>query len=181
MLPTLLAIISFSPTYPAEASLPDVFLSQRGPHNGPGDRSFEVLTHDSHQRLKVLGTSKTLSQLKDKGAGMSVLVLGAGVGGLTTAFQLLNDASFDSVTVLEARDRIGGRCTTLRPGDSFVEMGPTFNVTQTITFDQPKGDSTPYLNAGPGRIPSAHRDYINYAKLQGVPLELYQHTSYSNV
>jgi heterodisulfide reductase subunit A-like polyferredoxin len=57
--------------------------------------------------------SKTLSQLKGSGAGMSVLVLGAGVGGLTTAFQLLNDAAFDSVTVLEARDRIGGRCTTL--------------------------------------------------------------------
>ena len=60
-------------------------------------------------------------------------------------------------------------------------MGPTFNVTQTVTFEQPDGDSAPYLNAGPGRIPSAHRDYINYAKLQGVPLELYQHTSFSNL
>ena len=171
-----LAAASFSP--------PEVtpFLSQRGPHHGPGDGSFEVLTHDEQQNLKVLGTSKTLSRLKDGGElGMSVVVLGAGVGGLTTAFQLLNDAKFDSVTVLEARDRIGGRCTTLRPGDSFTEMGPTFNVTQTVTFDQPKGDTAPYLNAGPGRIPSAHRDYINYAKLQGVPLELYQHTSYSNL
>jgi hypothetical protein len=80
-----------------------VFLSQRGPVHGPGDSSFEVLAHDWQGRIKVLGS----------GAGMSVLVLGAGVGGLTTAFQLLNDAAFDSVTVLEARDRIGGRCTTL--------------------------------------------------------------------
>ena len=100
---------------------------------------------------------------------MSIVVVGAGVGGLTTAFQLLNDAKFDSVKVLEARDRIGGRCTTLRPGDSFTEMGPTFNVTQTVSFEQPEGDAPPYLNAGPGRIPSAHRDYINYAKLQAHP------------
>ena len=41
-----------------------------------------------------------------------VVVIGAGLAGLTAAFELLH-AGFD-ITVLEARDRIGGRVVTLR-------------------------------------------------------------------
>ncbi|HMV66855.1 MAG TPA: NAD(P)/FAD-dependent oxidoreductase [Myxococcota bacterium] len=50
-----------------------------------------------------------------------VLVVGAGVSGLTLA-RLLSDAGVD-VTVLEARDRIGGRTFTTVVGDATVDMG----------------------------------------------------------
>ncbi len=50
-----------------------------------------------------------------------VLVVGAGVAGLTAA-RLLNDAGV-SVTVLEARDRIGGRTWTAQVGDARVDVG----------------------------------------------------------
>ena len=53
--------------------------------------------------------------------GKTALVLGSGVGGLTTAYELLKQASGMEVVVLEALNRTGGRCLSLRTGDSFTE------------------------------------------------------------
>lgn len=50
----------------------------------------------------------------DAGAGRRVIVVGAGLAGLSAAFELAR-LGFD-VQVLEARDRIGGRVHTLRAG-----------------------------------------------------------------
>ncbi len=50
--------------------------------------------------------------------------------------------------ILEARDRSGGRCWTLRGGDSFTEID---GQTQTVQFD-----SDLYFNTGPARIPYHH-------------------------
>lgn len=50
-----------------------------------------------------------------------VLVVGAGVAGLTAA-RLLHDAGVD-VTVIEARDRVGGRTWTSPVGDATVDLG----------------------------------------------------------
>ena len=55
------------------------------------------------------------------GRGRSVVVLGAGIAGLVAAFELRR-AGWD-VTVLEARDRIGGRVWTVRGGDRIEQMG----------------------------------------------------------
>ena len=47
-------------------------------------------------------------------AGVSVLVAGAGLAGLAAAYDLA--AMGASVTVIEARDRVGGRVWTIREG-----------------------------------------------------------------
>src|SRR6478752_2682664 len=49
-------------------------------------------------------------------SGVSVLVAGAGLAGLTAAFDLV--AMGATVTVVEARDRVGGRVWTIREGFS---------------------------------------------------------------
>src|SRR5438046_8720482 len=52
------------------------------------------------------------------GAGRSVVILGAGIAGLVSAYELRR-AGY-KVTVLEARDRIGGRAWTVRNGSKIV-------------------------------------------------------------
>lgn len=96
------------------------------------------------------------------GARRRVTVLGAGVAGLVTAYQL-EKAGF-SVTVLEARDRVGGRTWTIRNGDK-VRLGD--EVDQTARLSEGL-----YFNAGPARIPSHHQGVLGYCKALGVPLEV---------
>ena len=70
------------------------------------------------------------------------------------------------VTVLEARDRIGGRAWTIRGGDRIVQIGrPDQHATFSIR--------DLYFNAGPARIPSTHRVILGYARRFGVPLETF--------
>lgn len=96
------------------------------------------------------------------GGGRSVVVLGAGIAGLTAAYEL-ERAGFQ-VTVLEARDRVGGRNWTLRPGDKVEMVG---EATQTVQFSDRL-----YMNAGPARIPSHHTGLLGYCERLGVPLEV---------
>lgn len=110
-----------------------------------------------------------------------VVIVGAGVGGLASAYQLLHPsrAGAFEVTLLEANARVGGRCMTLRPGDTLQERGGPL---QTCTFLAESGQrDTPYLNAGPGRIPSAHQRLLGYLAELEVELEVYVMESRSNL
>src|ERR1700732_5586259 len=63
--------------------------------------------------------------------GASVLVLGAGMAGMTAAYELRN-AGY-KVQVLEYNARAGGRNWSLRGGDRYTEMG---GLTQQCEFDK---------------------------------------------
>src|SRR5271155_4127174 len=93
--------------------------------------------------------------------GASVLILGAGLAGMTAALEL-RKAGYE-VQVLEFDNRAGGRNWTLRGGDSFTELG---GFQQTCEFEQGL-----YINPGPWRIPYHHRALLDYCKRLGVALE----------
>ena len=95
------------------------------------------------------------------GNGRSVVILGAGIAGLVSAYELRR-AGY-RVTVLEARDRIGGRVWTVRDGATIVQNG---RADQHVRLDP-----SLYFNAGAARIPSSHRAILGYARRFGVALE----------
>lgn len=118
--------------------------------------------------------------------GKKIVIIGSGVGGLATAYEILSRNEDVEVTVLEARDRTGGRCLTLRTGDTLTEdktsnLRCSRGVTQVVRFDRPVGDAAPYLNAGPGRIPSSHKLLLDYLRRFGVEMEVYIMKSDSNL
>lgn len=97
------------------------------------------------------------------GDGVRVVILGAGLAGLTAAYEL-QKAGYDC-TILEARDRGGGRNWTLRAGDRVSESG---GPAQVCGFDEGL-----YFNAGAARIPSHHQALLGYCKTFGVALEVF--------
>ena len=96
------------------------------------------------------------------GTGTSVVILGAGLAGMTAAYEL-GKAGYDC-RILEASDRAGGRCWTIRRGTRVEEIK---GEAQTCSFDDGL-----YFNAGPARIPAHHRAILGYCKAFG------EHVSY---
>jgi monoamine oxidase len=101
--------------------------------------------------------------------GASVLILGAGMAGMTAAYELRN-AGYQ-VQVLEFNGRAGGRNWSLRGGDSYTELG---GFTQHCEFDKDL-----YINPGPWRIPYHHRGMLGYCKRLGVALEAFVQVNYN--
>lgn len=115
--------------------------------------------------LGVMATpprAKAQGWAADAGRGKSVVILGGGIAGLTNAYEL-ERAGF-KVTLLEARDRLGGRNWTVRNGSKIEMIG---EETQTVSFSDGL-----YMNAGPARIPSHHEGLLGYCNKLGVPLEV---------
>jgi monoamine oxidase len=88
--------------------------------------------------------------LNRRGAPKRVIIIGAGLAGLSAAYEL-TQAGHD-VTVLEARTRPGGRVHTLR--DPFAEGL--------------------YAEAGAARIPNHHHFTLRYVQLFGLTLDPFE-------
>jgi len=93
----------------------------------------------------------------------TVVVLGAGLSGMATAWEL-GKLGYD-VRVLEARDRVGGVSHSIRRGTTETELN---GQTQVCQFDEGM-----YFNSGPWRIPNDHNYTLGYAKELGVPLQVF--------
>ncbi|MEV7679305.1 flavin monoamine oxidase family protein [Streptomyces sp. NPDC088341] len=95
-----------------------------------------------------------------------VVIVGGGIAGLTAAYEL-GKAGYDC-TVLEARDRTGGRNFTVRGGDSNLDL---YGNRQTARFSDGQ-----YLNAGPARIPQ-WMVTMDYCRELGVPVEVFTNSN----
>jgi monoamine oxidase len=127
-------------------------------------------TYLTMQAMGLLGSTAAAELLTlEQGAkhGTKVVILGAGVAGLSAAYEL--DKADYSCTVLEARDRVGGRNWTIRRG---TKLDMTDGSRQVCDFDPDM-----YWNAGAARLPSHHQAILGYCRELGVPLEIEVNTS----
>ena len=127
-----------------------------------------------YQAMSAMGLAaespyKSPVDLSGAPPGASVLILGAGMAGMSAAYELRN-AGY-KVQVLEYNGRAGGRNWTLRGGDTYTELG---GAVQRCEFDPGL-----YINPGPWRIPYHHHGMLHYAKLLGVALEPFFQVNYN--
>lgn len=90
-----------------------------------------------------------------------VLIVGGGVSGLATAYEL--EKAGYRCTILEARRRTGGRVFTVRGGTAETDVD---GYRQTCRFDEGL-----YYNAGAMRIPQHHTLTLAYCRELGVAIE----------
>jgi len=95
--------------------------------------------------------------------GKKVIILGGGLAGLCSAYEL-GKLGYDC-TILEARNRAGGRVWTVRAGTTETEIG---GEAQTCRFQEGH-----YFNAGAGRIPHTHALTLQYCRELGLRLETF--------
>lgn len=112
--------------------------------------------------MGIGSTASAPPALSGSGKGKKVLILGAGLAGMTAAYEL-GKLGYHC-QILEARSFAGGRCQTARKGFSLTELG---GEKQTCEFDQGH-----YINHGPWRIPLHHQSTLHYTRLFEVPLEV---------
>lgn len=130
-----------------------------------------MLAGGAYPALLALGMLKAAPahafNLEGSGAGKKVIILGGGLAGMTAAYEL-SKSGYDC-TILEARERAGGRCWSIRKGSISNEIG---TPQQIAGFDDDL-----YFNAGPSRIPHHHQLTLHYCKELGVPLEVYNNVN----
>ncbi|MGO3516937.1 flavin monoamine oxidase family protein [Acetobacter cibinongensis] len=119
---------------------------------------YQAMTAMGH----ATGTDfKGAPALKGAKKGTKILVLGAGLSGMLSAYEL-RKAGYD-VQILEFQTRSGGRNISLRGGDTVTELG---GATQKVGFAAGN-----YINPGPWRIPYHHQGLLHYCREFGVELE----------
>ena len=98
--------------------------------------SWDLMAADAGKRPVLSGRPRNAK----------VIVLGAGVSGLALGYEL-SRLGYD-FHILEARDRVGGLCWTIRGGVTHAEIS---GETQHCKWDEGL-----WVNAGPWRIPYTH-------------------------
>jgi len=111
----------------------------------------------------MAGSAGQKPALTGRPARAKVLILGGGLSGLVTAYEL-GKLGYD-FQVLEARERVGGLQWTVRKGATHTEPG---GDKQLCTFDEGQ-----YVNVGPWRIPHSHHAVLNYCQELDVPLQVF--------
>ena len=106
-------------------------------------------------------------RLEGSGEGKEVVILGAGLAGMAAAYEL-GKLGY-RCTILEARERAGGRCWSVRRGATNVEIAGGLH-----TADFSEGQ---YFNAGPSRIPHHHGLTLHYCKELSVPVQVYNNVN----
>lgn len=101
-------------------------------------------------------------ELMGRSDGTRVLILGAGLSGMTAAYEL-GMRGYDC-QILEARSYAGGRCQSARNGFTTEEVDGS---TRTCEFDDGQ-----YFNHGAWRLPSYHHAVFHYVRKFGVPMEI---------
>ncbi|XP_054167068.1 lysine-specific histone demethylase 1A-like [Oppia nitens] len=101
-----------------ESSLPQIEV----PYNSDGPLVMRIHSFLERNGFINFGVFKRLKALPHKRHG-KVIVIGAGIAGLIAAQQLTQFGM--EVTVLEARDRVGGRVVTFRKGNFIADLGST--------------------------------------------------------
>ena len=126
-----------------------------------------------HLGLMAIPEASAIPLVMESGSGKAtkVVILGGGIAGLVAAYEM-GKAGY-SCTVLEARQRPGGRNWTVRNGTKIEFKNGT---SQTADWED-----TCYFNAGPARLPSTHKTMLGYCKELGVPLEVEVNTSRSSL
>ena len=121
------------------------------------------LAYEAMAGLRLLASpSQTSFDLSGRVSGIRVVILGAGLTGMTAAYEL-GKVGYDC-RVLEARARPGGRVFTVRRGTVSEEDRPS----QKASFDEGL-----YFNAGPMRISHHHLLTLAYCRELGVPVETF--------
>ena len=107
-------------------------------------------------------TGSPIAAPPNVGKGTRVVILGAGIAGLVAAYEMR--ALGYECTVLEARERPGGRNFTVRPNTTV-----TFSDGDKQTCSWDDGH---YQNFGPARLPSIHPHILGYCRKLGVELQV---------
>jgi len=130
-----------------------------------------MLSGAAYPAMLALGMLKSAPanafNLQGSGKGKKIIILGAGLAGMSAAYEL-QKLGYDC-TILEAKNRVGGRCFSVRNGSTNEETNATI---QTAAFDNGL-----YFNAGPSRIAHHHQITLHYCKELGVPLETYNNVN----
>ena len=111
--------------------------------------------------MSIASAATAPPALGGRSEGTRVLILGAGLAGLTTAYEL-TERGYDC-RIIEARSFAGGRCQTARAG---FELDDVSGESQVCAFDEGL-----WFNQGAWRIPAHHKSLLFYCRKFGIPMQ----------